>query len=66
MGSQIVFVQCKQFGIIEDPVQFLQHGIARFGRDPVDRTFITLYNHAGPPRERIVLADTLLYPRWFL
>lgn len=64
MGSQSVFVQCKQFRIIEDPIQFPQHGIARFGRDPVDRTFITLYNHGGPPGARNVLADTLLYPRW--
>ncbi len=64
MGSQIVCVKCKQLRIIEDPVQFLQDRVARLRRRPVDRTLGTLYNHGGPPGERIVLADTLLYPRW--
>jgi hypothetical protein len=64
MCFQITLEERQQLRIIEDPLQFLQHGVARWGRFPVDRTFVTLYNQCGPPRERIVLRDTLLYPRW--
>jgi hypothetical protein len=64
MNTQVAFVKCKQLGIIEDPVEFLQDRVARIRRNPIDRTFVMLYNHGRAPRERIVLGDTLLYPRW--
>ena len=45
MASHIAFVKGKQLGILKDPIQFLQNGIAGLGRIPIDRTFVTVYNH---------------------
>ncbi len=62
MSSQVASVKCKQLGILEDPIQFLQDRVARFRRDPIDRTCVTLYNHGGPPRGEDCLGRHPLIP----
>ncbi len=64
VGPHIVFVKGKQLGIVEDPLQFLQNGVTGLGCHPIDRTFVTLYNHAGPPGAEGRLARHPLIPRW--
>jgi hypothetical protein len=65
MRPQIASIQSEQLGIIQNPVQLLQDRIARLRRHPVDRTFITLYNHVRPPGgEECLGGHPLLYSRW--